>query len=201
MTKLFKPYARKTVTQFNKVRKNNTSLFDSIQIAYVDLYENPEDKKKLDWREYKLAVERVCDKSTLNKIVRICRNNIVMSNLDKLPLSWATLSKVVVAIEDKDSGAERTTTLLDKISEEEITASSTAKEIIDLLIPPVENQDAVSTEPVVKFDSSNYSDEELEKLNEAIDVLESLGFTIEDKATESVESDDVEDAASEKEAA
>lgn len=201
MTKLFKPYARKTVTQFNKVRKNNTSLFDSIQIAYVDLYENAEDKKKLDWREYKLAVERVCDKSTLNKIVRICRNNIVMSNLDKLPLSWATLSKVVVAIEDKDSGAERTTTLLDKISEEEITASSTAKEIIDLLIPPVENQDAVSTEPVVKFDSSNYSDEELEKLNEAIDVLESLGFTIEDKATESVESDDVEDAASEKEAA
>ena len=201
MTKLFKPYARKTVTQFNKVRKNNTSLFDSIQIAYVDLYENSEDKKKLDWREYKLAVERVCDKSTLNKIVRICRNNIVMSNLDKLPLSWATLSKVVVAIEDKDSGAERTTTLLDKISEEEITASSTAKEIIDWLIPPVENQDVVSTEPVVKFDSSNYSDEELEKLNEAIDVLESLGFTIEDKATESVESDDVEDAASEKEAA
>lgn len=201
MTTTFRPYARKTVSQFKKVRKNNASLFESIRSAHVDLYENSEDKKKLDWREYKLAVERVCDKSTLNKIVRICRNNIVMSNLDKLPLSWATLSKVVVAIEDKDSGAERTTTLLDKISEEEITASSTAKEIIELLIPPVENQDVVSTEPVVKFDSSNYSDEELKKLNEAIDVLESLGFTIEDKATESVESDDVEDAASEKEAA
>ena len=112
------PYVEKT----NKVlkvadkqyRASNRNVFDVVKQTYDALQqEKPEYLKA-----YKLLVDM--DRSTINKIIKIVSNDIIMSNLDKLPVSWGTLCLLTSLKDDK---------LQSLIDAETITKSSTQSEI------------------------------------------------------------------------
>ena len=192
-------HVRKTKRVFNNVRKSNTTLFETIREAYDDIFD-PEhpvaSKQNLQWRRYRLEVEVFCDKSSLNKIVSICQNDLIMKNLARLPVAWSTLSTLNVLLKtDDESVAE---TFVEFLDTDKITVTSTAKSIVDLFrSEPAEEPDPVSQEPKITYDSSVYTEDQLEQIDEAFSILEALGFVIEDVAEESQEvSEEEADASS-----
>ena len=144
-------HVRKTKRVFNNVRKSNTTLFETIREAYDDIFD-PEhpvaSKQNLQWRRYRLEVEVFCDKSSLNKIVSICQNDLIMKNLARLPVAWSTLSTLNVLLKtDDESVAE---TFVEFLDTDKITVTSTAKSIVDLFrSEPAEEPDPVSQEPKI----------------------------------------------------
>ena len=197
-------HVRNTKRVFKNVRKSNTTLFVTIREAYDALFDDEypaSHKQNLQWRRYRLEVEEFCDKSSLNKIVSICQNDLIMKNIDRLPIAWSTLSTLDVLLKtDDETVAETFVGFLDSA---EITVSSTAKSIVALFRPEAEEAEEVdppSQEPKITYDSSIYTVEELEQIEEALSTLEALGFVIEDVAEVSEEeadasSDDLAEAA------
>jgi len=95
-------------------RASNRNVFDVVKQTYDALQqEKPEYLKA-----YKLLVDM--DRSTINKIIKIVSNDIIMSNLDKLPVSWGTLCLLTSLKDDK---------LQSLIDAKTITKSSTQSEI------------------------------------------------------------------------
>ena len=195
-------HVRKTKRVFNNVRKSNTTLFETIREAYDDIFD-PEhpvaSKQNLQWRRYRLEVEVFCDKSSLNKIVSICQNDLIMKNLARLPVAWSTLSTLNVLLKtDDESVAE---TFVEFLDTDKITVTSTAKSIVDLfrseLAETEEEADPVSQEPKITYDSSIYTEEQLAQIDEAFSILEAIGFVVEDVAGASEEvSEEEADASS-----
>ena len=192
-------HVRKTKRVFNNVRKSNTTLFETIREAYDDIFD-PEhpvaSKQNLQWRRYRLEVEEFCDKSSLNKIVSICQNDLIMKNIDRLPVAWSTLSTLNVLLKTDDETVAET--FVEFLDTDKITVTSTAKSIVDLFRPEsAEEADPVSQEPKITYNSSVYTEDQLEQIDEAFSILEALGFVIEDIAEESQEvSEEEADASS-----
>lgn len=192
-------HVRKTKRVFNNVRKSNTTLFETIREAYDDLFDSEHPvahKQNLQWRRYRLEVEEFCDKSSLNKIVSICQNDLIMKNLARLPVAWSTLSTLNVLLKTDDEIVAET--FVEFLDTDKITVISTAKSIVDLFRPePAEEADPVSQEPKITYDSSVYTEDQLEQIDEAFSILEALGFVIEDVAEASQEvSEEEADASS-----
>lgn len=185
-----KPFADNTKKALSSVRKSNTSLFVSIQEAYKALYV-PEAKtdapEMLAFNHYKLEVLAVFDRSSFNKCVRICKNDLIMSNLARLPVAWSTLSKLDSILTSDES---LHSVFIEKLDANEINVQSTENSVIKSfsVTEAEEDEDAdcvESTEPVVTYDSSKFTETQLVKLREAFATLEELGFTIEDQSVES----------------
>ena len=197
-------HVRKTKRVFNNVRKSNTTLFETIREAYDDIFD-PEhpvaSKKNLQWRRYRLEVEQFCDKSSLNKIVSICQNDLIMKNLARLPVAWSTLSALNVLLKTDDKSVAKT--FVEFLDTDKINVLSTAKSIVDLFRPEsaeteeAEEADPVSQEAKITYNSSVYTEDKLAQIEEALSILEALGFVIEDVAEESQEvSEEEADASS-----
>ena len=188
-TKETMTHVRNTKRVFKNVRKSDTTLFVTIREAYDALFDDEypaSHKQNLQWRRYRLEVEEFCDKSSLNKIVSICQNDLIMKNIDRLPVAWSTLSTLDVLLKtDEETVAETFVGFLDSA---EITVSSTAKSIVALFrqeaeeAEEAEEVDPPSQEPKITYDSSIYTDEQLDQIEEALSTLEALGFVIEDVA-------------------
>jgi hypothetical protein len=105
-----KPFATSTRRAFSAVRKGNTNLFVSIKEAYDALFV-PEvasnSEELLPWSHYKLEVLTFCDRSSFNKIVSICQNDLIMTNLDRLPAAWSTLSKLNALLSTDDKSVAK----------------------------------------------------------------------------------------------
>jgi hypothetical protein len=191
-----KPFADDTKQALKAVRKSSTTLFVSIQEAYKALYvpeAKPDSAELLAFNHYKTDVLAVFDRSSFNKCVRICQNDLIMSNLARLPSAWSTLSKIDSILTSDD---ELQSVFIEWLDTHEINVLSAESSVIKSFIAATadddeveeEEEDAVeSVEPVVSFDSSNFSDSELAKLDKALVILESLGFYVEDQSAESEE--------------
>jgi hypothetical protein len=186
-----KPFADNTKKALNAVRKSNSSLFVSIKEAYDALYvpeADTDSTEMLAFNHYKLEVLALFDRSSFNKCLRICKNDLIMSNLDRLPVAWSTLSKIDSILSSDES---LHSVFIEMLDANEINVKSTENSVIksfSVSDDDEEDEDAdcvESTEPVVTYDSSKFSETELVKLREAFATLEELGFTIEDQSTES----------------
>lgn len=167
--KLYKEQVTKVNAAFRKVRKTNASLFESVHNAY-DLLAT--DWKK-DWARFKLDVD--CDTSTFNKIVKIVKTEFVMSNIDQLPVAWSVLYGI--ALQTKDHLGM----LQVALDNGELNNRTTLKELNALI--SVETTSVRPIESIFRFDSSAYSNEELEELLEISRVLkEKFGITVRDLA-------------------
>ena len=200
--KLAVTHARKTKRAFNAMRKSNTTLFVTIREAYEAMFntEHPASStENAAWRHYRIDVELICDKSSFNKIVSICKNDLIMKNIDRLPPAWSTLSVLNSLLNtDDESVAE---TFVEFLDTGKITVTSTAKSIVDLfrseLAETEEEADPVSQEPKITYDSSIYTEEQLAQIDEAFSILEAIGFVVEDVAGASEEvSEEEADASS-----
>jgi hypothetical protein len=195
-------HVRKTKRVFNNVRKSNTTLFETIREAYDDIFD-PEhpvaSKQNLQWRRYRLEVEVFCDKSSLNKIVSICQNDLIMKNLARLPVAWSTLSKLNVLLNTDDKSVAKT--FVELLDADMINVISTAKSISSLLDPNYEPKKQ-STSLTVVFYSDQIalmSEEDRTVFEEASASLESIGFKMKDmskKTKEAVKEEASNDASS-----
>ena len=190
-----KPFAHNTKQALNAVRKSSTTLFVSIQEAYKALYvpdAETHSAEMLAFNHYKLEVLAVFDRSSFNKCVRICQNDLIMSNLARLPAAWSTLSKIDSILTSDD---ELQSVFIELLDTNEINALSTESSVVQSFtaatadeVEEEEEEDAAeSSEPVVTYNSSRFTESELLKLRKAFATLESLGFYIEDQSAESEE--------------
>jgi len=185
------PFIDNTKHAYNAVRKSNTSLFVSIKAAYEALYvpeAHPDSPEMLAFTIYKSSIISVFDRSSFNKCVRICKNDLIMSNLDRLPVAWSTLSKLDSILTSDES---LHSVFIEKLDSNEINVRSTENAVIKMFTKndeEHEDEDSVeSSEPVVTYDSSKFTKTQLAKLRKAFKTLEELGFTIEDQSSESEE--------------
>jgi hypothetical protein len=193
-------HVRKTKRVFNNVRKSNTTLFETIREAYDALFDDAHPvshKQNLQWRRYRLEVEEFCDKSSLNKIVSICQNDLIIKNLDRLPPAWSTLSALNVLLKTDKSVAKTFVELLDA---DKINVISTAKSIVDLLTTK-RGKKAPSSLTVVFYSDqiALMSEEDRTIFEEASASLESIGFKMKDmskKTKEAVKEEASNDASS-----
>jgi len=183
------PFIDNTKHAYNAVRKSNTSLFVSIKEAYEALYvpeAHPDSPEMLAFTIYKHSIISVFDRSSFNKCVRICKNDLIMSNLDRLPVAWSTLSKLDSILTSDES---LHSVFIEKLDSNEINVRSTENAVIKMFTKnDEEDEDAdcvESTEPVVTYDSTKFTETQLVKLRKAFKTLEELGFTIEDQSAES----------------
>ena len=183
-------HVRKTKRVFNNVRKSNTTLFETIREAYDDIFD-PEhpvaSKQNLQWRRYRLEVEVFCDKSSLNKIVSICQNDLIMKNLARLPVAWSTLSKLNVLLNTDDKTVAKT--FIASLDSAKITATSTTNSIVELLTPETEPKKTPSSLTVVFYsdviDQMNEADRKV--FEEASAALVAIGFVMKDMCKKTVE--------------
>ena len=183
------PFIDNTKHAYNAVLKSNTSLFVSIKAAYEALYvpeAHPDSPEMLAFTIYKSSIISVFDRSSFNKCVRICKNDLIMSNLDRLPVAWSTLSKLDSILTSDES---LHSVFIEKLDSNEINVRSTENAVIKMFTKnDEEDEDAdcvESTEPVVTYDSTKFTETQLVKLRKAFKTLEELGFTIEDQSAES----------------
>lgn len=195
-------HVRKTKRVFNNVRKSNTTLFETIREAYDDIFD-PEhpvaSKKNLQWRRYRLEVEEFCcDKSSLNKIVSICQNDLIMKNLARLPVAWSTLSTLNTLLKTDDKSVAKN--FVEFLDTDKINVLSTAKSVSDLLTTKTGKK--VPTSLTVVFYSEKIalmSEEDRTVFEEASASLESIGFKMKDmskKTKEAVKEEASNDASS-----
>jgi len=98
---------------FGDMQKSQKKLFDVVKDAYLDL---KDDDKALG--KYKTNVK--CDRSSINKIITIVKNDTLVRFSEKLPVSWATL--YAVSKFEKDD-------LVDAIEQKKIDCESTLAEV------------------------------------------------------------------------
>jgi len=189
----------KTKRVLNRVRKSNTNLFVTIREAYDDLFDSEHPvahKKNLQWRRYRLEVEEFCDKSSLNKIVNICQNDLIMKNIDRLPPAWSTLSALNVLLKTDKSVA---TTFVELLDADKINVISTAKSIVDLLTP-TRSKKASSSLTIIYYSDqiALMSEEDRTVFEEASASLAAIGFKMRDmcKKTKEVKGEASNDASS-----
>lgn len=94
-TKVINNHVTKTNTKLRGMNKANKSLFETVRAAVIEL---GEDKNALS--KYKANVE--CDRSSVNKIIKIANSEFVMENLDSLPSGWAVLHTIAINAEKTD---------------------------------------------------------------------------------------------------
>ena len=171
----------------------------TIREAYEDLFDSEHSvasKKNLQWRRYRLEVEQFCDKSSLNKIVSICQNELIMKNIDLLPVAWSTLSALNVLLKTDKSVAK---TLVELLDADKINVTSTAKSIVDLLTTKTDKK--TSTSLTIVFYSNQIalmSEEDRTIFEEASASLAAIGFKMKDmcKKTKEVKEEASNDASS-----
>ena len=127
-------YVNKTNSVIREIRKKHSKLFDIVREAYGAL---EGDRKAL--RSYTNQVE--IEKSTLNKIYKICANNVVMSNIENLMISWASLYELTKFPQEK---------LAELIEDQVIVKSTTQKEVKEIYkeILATKNSNAQTTKVV-----------------------------------------------------
>jgi len=188
--KLAVTHARKTERVFNAMRKNNTTLFVTIREAYEAMFNEEyaaSSKENAAWRHYRIDVEMFCDKSSLNKIVSICKNDLIMKNIDRLPVAWSTLSKLNTLLTTDDKRVAKT--FIASLNSAKITVSSTAKSIVDLLDPETEPKKQSTSLTVVfysdQIDQMNEADRQVFEAASA--ALVEIGFVMKDMCKKTVE--------------
>ena len=102
------------VSKFNDIhsqyRTNRDGMFKVVREALERLSDE-------DFQTFSKSVD--ADRSTINKIKKICMNSVVMRNLDVLPASWGTLT-AIARLDGK--------TIEDWISQGKLSRKTTLKE-------------------------------------------------------------------------
>ena len=155
---------------FRSARASSRKLFDAIYSARVDL------THPSDWDEFVASVE--CDRSTINKTVRIAKCEWIRENAMKLPVAWSVLS-VIATIARKDD--EQLKRLLE---DGELNTRTTLAELKALLAP---STPCVSTEPEMRWNSEFFSPEQLAFFREVEPEFKALGIKVTDTAKKSEE--------------
>ena len=184
------PFVDSTFGALNAIRKSNSSLFVSFKEAYDALYVpevDPDSTEMAAFNHYRVDVLTRFDRSSFNKCLRICKNDLIMSNLDRLPVAWSTLSMLDRLLSTEDRSIAKTFVKL--LDSGKIKAKSSAKCIRDLLTPEKEPK-KVPTSLTVVFYSDQIalmSEEDRTVFEEASASLESIGFKMKDMSKKTKE--------------
>jgi len=164
-------HVKRTNQQISKSKKITKTLFETIRSGYDELKDC---KESLQYFKFQINADR----STINKIISIAADDFVMTNLDALPMSWATLYAISNLMKKHPDVIESA------FNSGKITQKTTLKELNEL----INNTDRAkkSEDPIIKFDSSNYCEDQIDRLNKLLEALkEEFGFHVQDTAKKS----------------
>ena len=139
--------ARITVEGFENYNDARGNLFDKIResLEILDGQKNPskaekEYKSKLapNGEDRKKTTDGVVDRSTLNKIIKICRNDVIVENLYRLPESWGTLAYLAT---------EEVAVILEELIDQKAIGVSFSLSECKEAVAAFFNKDLVSSEP------------------------------------------------------
>lgn len=171
-----KAHIRKTNSAITSAKTAQGKIFTAVFAAYQEL-----GNYTTEWKQYRSGIE--ADKSTIAKIVKIAQSEFVMSNLENLPYAFATLYQLAMKTGSAENAPNHSVLLQAEIEKGNITPSSKMTEI-QALIP--EGEKAKKSSPavvsVVSFNSAKIASKDKKTLEEALAMLESIGFEIRDAA-------------------
>lgn len=183
---------------FRSARESSGKLFNAIYNARVDLTDAS------DWKAFVTNVE--CDRSTINKTVKIAKCEWIRENAMKLPMAWSVLHVIATKAQEDDEQLKRLledgelntrTTLagLKALLAPSAPCASTEPEIA-LLAP---SAPCASTEPEITMNTEFFSDEQLAYVRTIKPKFAALGIKVTDTAKKSEEPESIDDAVMSKE--
>ena len=162
------------------IKNGSHSLFVSVRKAHAEL-----GCCEKSMERYKAKVN--CDRSTVNKIIKIATSEFVMANLDGLPNAWSTLYEIAKYAQRRNIG--EMTALMGSGA---LSPSKTKKEIVASLRCKV---NAITTAPIsatrtavtstyavgasVVIQMTGLSDENLARANQLVKELKDIGCAVE----------------------
>ncbi|NVJ99917.1 MAG: hypothetical protein HWE12_00105 [Oceanospirillaceae bacterium] len=174
-------FIRKTNTKLRGVKKANASLFETVREAVTALQG---DTKALS--RYKMDVD--CDRSSVNKIIKITESDFVMDNLDNLPSGWAALDVIA-----RKSAKVDVVALETAIESGQLSSKTTLKEVRELFKKLEDSQDpaveaelyssndqavAPSSTKIIAFNEADFTEEERAQVFSLVEQLKQFGFEI-----------------------
>lgn len=184
------PFVESTFGALNAVRKSNSGLFVSIKEAYDALYvpeAKPDSAEMAAFNHYRIDVLTRFERSSFNKCLRICKNDLIMSNLDRLPVAWSTLSMLDRLLSAGDRSIAET--FIELLDSGKITSISSAKSIFELLTPESEAKKYPTSLTVVFYSDqiALMNEADRQTFEEASAALETIGFVMKDMSKKTVE--------------
>jgi hypothetical protein len=179
--KVINCFVLKTNKKLREIKKANASLFEIVREAVTELQG---DQKALS--KYKMDVD--CDRSSVNKIIKITESDFVMTNLDNLPSGWAVLDVIARKSRKTDIVA-----LEAAIESGQLSSKTTLKEAREFFKKLEESNDPalkaefsnINDQPlspigskVITFNEADFSEEERAKIVPLVEQLKSFGFEI-----------------------
>ena len=183
--KVINSHVKKTNAKLSNRKKASTSLFQTVRTAVQEM---AEDKNALSI--YKTDVD--CDRSSVNKIIKISECSFVMDNINLLPSGWSVLHAIATSAPNIDNAI-----LQDALNNGEINTKSKLLEIRNFFkvaaVPlnpsiAIKPQDVTyaaisnNAQKLISFSESDFTKAELGDLLPLIERLKKLGFEINSQA-------------------
>ena len=191
-------------THVNAVNKAYRNARASSGKLFKAIYNAREELTSTDWEEFVANVE--CDRSTINKTVKIAECEFIRLNASQLPVAWSVLHVIATKAQEDDERLKRLledgelntrTTLagLKALLAPSAPCASTEPEIA-LLAP---SAPCASTEPEITMNTEFFSDEQLAYVRTIKPKFAALGIKVTDTAKKSEEPESIDDAVMSKE--
>ena len=127
------------------------------------------------WKQYRKGVN--ADRSMINKVIKIANSEFVRENIEKLPLNFATLYSVAMMTGSAENAPNHSVVLMDAIEKGEIGITSTLKEVKAVVGEETEKKETGSSN-LVRYDLATIAEEQQPMLEEALELLRSIGFEV-----------------------
>ena len=127
------------------------------------------------WKQYRKGVK--ADRSMINKVIKIANSEFVRENIEKLPLNFATLYSVAMMTGSAENAPNHSVELMDAIEKGKIGITSTLKEVKAVVGEETEKKETGSSN-LVRYDLATIAEEQQPMLEEALELLRSIGFEV-----------------------
>lgn len=105
------------IVEFNKVVKTTQNSYKSLLVLFRKVYEMGSD----EYQEFKEGID--LERSTINKLDKICRKTVIYDNIKSLPITWSVLYEIVKLEPEQ---------ILAAIEANKLTPRTTKKEVLEL---------------------------------------------------------------------
>lgn len=191
-------------THVNAVNKAYRNVRASSGKLFKAIYNAREELTSTDWEEFVTNVE--CDRSTINKTLKIAKCEFIELNASQLPVAWSVLHVIATIAQTDDEQLKRLledgelntrTTLagLKALLAPSTPCASTEPEIA-LLAP---SAPCASTEPEITMNTEFFSGEQLAYVRTIKPKFAALGIKVTDTAKMSEEPESIDDVVMSKE--
>lgn len=175
-------------THVNAVNKAYRNVRASSGKLFKAIYNAREELTSTDWEEFVMNVE--CDRSTINKTLKIAKCEFIELNASQLPVAWSVLHVIATIAQTDDEQLKRL------LEDGELNTRTTLAGLKALLAP---SAPCASTEPEITMNTEFFSGEQLAYVRTIKPKFAALGIKVTDTAKMSEEPESIDDVVMSKE--